>query len=405
MQRPCFFVFFVAFCSCFGFGLPLTAESPAPKLRAVQMKFSFAEIIAGTLIVCVPQVRAELANGIKAIVHDAVVTYDDVGILSLDGEEMLARRFYNRRDLFEKEVDKLRRDTLDQLVERQLILHEFKTAGYALPESVVDELVDEKIRSDYTDRRTLTRTLNGKGTTFEKFRQAARDNFVISALSSKNISQEILISPHKVEAYYQAHRDDFKVEDEVKIRLLTLPQLSDAVVPSAEQTAEEILTKLKAGASFSEMASRYSQGAPGKQEGIWYEASQLTRHLADIAASLQPGQYSSVMSRSSGDDYWICQYEHGRPVLGRHYQVERAKEKLVEEKRFDDASASTNLPSCKEFFLLFVDEKRTAHVKPLNEELRGKIEQEFMLQERARLKKQWIEKLKKKTFVRVFPGG
>ena len=77
--------------------------------------------------------------------------------------------------------------------------------------------------------------------------------------------------------------------------------------------AEEIFAKLKEGVTFAELVVAYSQT---KQEGEWYEWPQLTRHLADIATSLQPGQHSGVMSRSAGGDYWICQGKGGQPILG-----------------------------------------------------------------------------------------
>jgi transposase len=283
-----------------------------------------------------------------------------------------------------------------------LILHDFNTAGYNLPESVVDALVDEEIRAEYSDRKTLTKTLQAQGRTYEKFRQRVRDKFIERALRAKNISQEIIISPHKVEAFYQAHREDFKVEDEVKLRLLTLPQSTAPGAPAAKKMADEILLKLKEGATFAEMAALYSLA---KQEGVWYEWSTLTKHLADIAAPMQAGQHTGVMSRSAGeDDYWVCRYENGQATQGRHYGISGSKERLMEEVRFDSGSSSTNLPPPKEYFLMLLEDKRAAHYKPLNE-VRTKIEGEFTLQERARLEKQWMERLKKKTFVRVFPGG
>ena len=48
-----------------------------------------------------------------------------------------------------------------------------------------------------------------------------------------------------------------------------------------------------------------------------------------------------------------------------------------------------------------VEDKRAAHYKPLNT-VRDQIEKDFLDQEQRRLKKQWIERLKKKTFVRYF---
>ncbi|PWU16082.1 MAG: hypothetical protein C5B50_14125 [Verrucomicrobia bacterium] len=368
------------------------------------MNFCYRRVVFCALIGAALQSRAQLANGIKAIIHDSVVTYDEVSESMHGSEKLLVRRYYDRPDLLEREVEKLRKDTLDVLVNRQLILHEFKTAGYNLPESVVDEMVEEEIRKKFIDRRTMIRTLNEEGYTYATFRQRERESFIESAMRAKNISHEVIVSPIKIKHYYDAHLDEFKVEDEVKVRILTLPQLSESVVPSARQQLEEALAKLKAGESFTNICTLYAPGGQSNKEGTWYEASQLTKHLSDILAPLKPGEHTGILSRSAGDDYWICEYGGGRPVRGRHYTVAGSKEKLLDEKYFDSAAASTNLPPCREFFLVFLEDRHTAHVKPLDEEVRTKIEQEFLSQERSRLEKQWMEKLKKKTFVRVFPG-
>jgi hypothetical protein len=48
-----------------------------------------------------------------------------------------------------------------------------------------------------------------------------------------------------------------------------------------------------------------------------------------------------------------------------------------------------------------VEEKKIAHTKPLSE-LREEIEKDLLVQERARLRGKWIERLKTKSFVRKF---
>jgi len=368
------------------------------------MSSCYKKTVLCVVIGCALKSRAEMANGIKAIVHDSVVTFDDVSEMMSGGQKQLLRRLYDRPDLYERELERLRKDTLEVLLNRQLILHEFRTAGYNLPDSVVDEMVDEEIRRKFMDRRTMIRTLNEEGITFATFRQRERENFIESAMRSKNISHEVLVSPRKVQDYYDTHQDEFKVEDEVKVRILTLPQLAESAVPSAQQRAEDVLAKLKTGESFTNLCALYAPGGQSNKEGAWYEASQLTKHLSDILAPLKPGQHSGILSRSAGDDYWICQYEDGRPVLGRHYTVVGSKEKLAEEQHFETVSASTNLPPAREFFFVQLEDRRAAHIKPLDEEVRAKIEQEFISHERARIENLWMEKLKKKTFVRVFPG-
>jgi hypothetical protein len=52
-------------------------------------------------------------------------------------------------------------------------------------------------------------------------------------------------------------------------------------------------------------------------------------------------------------------------------------------------------------YVLLVEDARTAHYKPLPE-VRDQIERNLILEERNRLEKKWIDRLKKKTFVNTF---
>jgi parvulin-like peptidyl-prolyl isomerase len=54
------------------------------------------------------------------------------------------------------------------------------------------------------------------------------------------------------------------------------------------------------------------------------------------------------------------------------------------------------------FYIMLVEDKHETHVKPLPE-VRDQIEKVLLQKEQTRLMQQWIEKLKKKTFVREFP--
>lgn len=314
------------------------------------MKVVCTILAAAFLAFVAPCARAELANGIVAIVHDSVVTFIEVDDLTRQTAPTTINTYRNQPDVLEKKLEETRNVNRQTLIEKQLILHDFKTAGYQLPESVIDDLVQERIRARFIDRVTLVKSLQAEGITVEKFRRQVRENFIVEALRAKNISSEIIISPHKVATYYQAHHDDFKVEDEVKLRMIVLTN-----APQSRKMADEIHAKLKEGASFKELAAVYSQGSARHQAGDWgwVERSVLRKELADVAFSLKPGQFSNVIE--TGD-------------------------------------------TC---YLMMVEEARISHFKPLSE-VREQIERTLVLDERKRLEQQWMDKLKKKTFVRYF---
>jgi peptidyl-prolyl cis-trans isomerase SurA len=362
---------------------------------------AIAALLVGSSLIAIQ--AAELADGIKAVVHDSVITLSDVEIMTAVTADVLARQYRPDTEAFEKKMEESRTENLQKAIGSQLILHEFKTAGYNLPDSVIEDEVQDRIRSKYGDRVHLTKSLQAEGITYEKFRQRIKDQFIVAALRQKNISSEIIVSPHKVEAYYIAHRDDFKLEDEVKLQMIVLKQDDKPEAASAEKRAEEILSKLKQGAKITEMAAVYSEGSQRKSDWGWWELSRLSKGLGDVAGSLPAGQFSKVMSRAGVDDYWMYQYDGGQPVLARHYAVDPAtkKEKLTEERKLEGGTIPDSLPQPQEFYLMMVEDRRPAHLKPLGE-VREQIEKDLILEERNRLEKQWIEKLKKKTFIRYF---
>src|SRR4030095_11741194 len=118
------------------------------------------------------------------------------------------------------------------------------------------------------------------------------------------------------------------------------------------------------------------------------------------ACALKPGQNSGViaLAREDSEIYWIYQYDkNGQVTTGRKYTD---KGTLVEEKKFESA-ASVNLLQPRDFYLMLVEDKRIARTKALPE-VRDEIEKTLIVQERARLHKKWIDRLKAKSFVRYF---
>jgi parvulin-like peptidyl-prolyl isomerase len=308
-----------------------------------------AAVLAGAV-----SARAELVNAIQAVVHDSVITYQEVNALTEQTADVLIDRYRSQPSVLERELNKMRAENLERQVQNKLILQDFKTAGYNVPESVIDDMFQDRLKSEFGDRARATKSLEERGMSIEKYRQLIRDRFVIQQLRLKNISQELIISPHKVETYYLSHREDFKVEDQVKLRMIVLNKPKDGN-GQTRKLADEIEGKLKEGAAFSEMATIYSQGSQRSQGGDWgwVEKSVLRKELSDVAFGLKPGERSGII-----DTEQAC-------------------------------------------YLMLVEDKRSAHYKTLTE-VREQIDKDLLQEERTRLEKQWIERLKKKTFIRYF---
>lgn len=318
------------------------------------MKLSLFILSFAVCAIITAEAQTAVVDGIQSVVANRVVTFSEVEDYTRPAADSLHRQYYSQPEVFQQKMNQALNDSLEQLVERMLILRSFDTEGYKLPDSVVDELVQERIHDRFGDRVTFMKTLQSQGLTVEQFRKQVRDQYIESALRNQHVQREIFVSPYKVEKYYKSHQDDFQVQDEVKLRMIVLPK-SGSDDTNTIKLAREIEAQVKSGTPFTEMAATYSQGSQQHQAGDWgwVERSVLRKALADVAFNLKPGTVSDPVDTPD---------------------------------------------TC---YLMMVEDVRPAHVRPLNE-IAPDIEKILRIQEQSRLQKQWIDSLKKKTFVRYF---
>ena len=298
------------------------------------------------------RVQADLADGVKAIVNDKIITYQEVRDISAAAIDVLQREYADQPQLFDQKLNDTMNDGLETLIENQLILHEFNTKYNPLPDRAVDELVQDRIHEQFGDRITCVKTLQAEGKTYEQFRQEIRDQFIISQLRYKNLSDEkIVISPYKIQSYYQTHQEEFKIGDQVKLRMIVLNKESSDDT-ATRQKANDILDQIKKGSSFESLATAYSQDSQ-HQGSDWIETSVLRKELADAVASLQPGETSGIIETPD---------------------------------------------NC---YILRLDDRRTTHVKSLAD-VRPDIEKTLRTQAQKDAQQKWIASLKKKAFIRYF---
>jgi parvulin-like peptidyl-prolyl isomerase len=135
--------------------------------------------------------------------------------------------------------------------------------------------------------------------------------------------------------------------------MITLPKPADAP-DAARKIAEEIIRKIDGGTPFAEMASIYSSDATrakGGDRGWVGRDSHMRDELVNAMFKLKPGQHSSTIE------------------------------------------------SPESIFILYAEEVKTEHVRPLAE-ARDEIQQKLRTDEARRLYDKWVARLRSKAFVR-----
>lgn len=296
----------------------------------------------------------QIVNGIKALVSDEVITEFEVRQATGPAAELLFREYRTDPATFNEKYAAALSDNLEQLMERHLILHEFEQAGYNLPESIIDETIQGKIRERWGDRRTLTKSLQAEGRTYEGFRRQMRNQIIIDAMRAQYLGRDPLISPRQIENYYQEHLEDYALEEQIHLSMIVLNKLGGTNDPVPAR-AREILKKIQQGESFGDMAATYSDGSQRLERGDWgwVDRSVLREELAEVAFRLKPGEVSDVIETE------------------------------------------------KTCYIMRVEEVKEAHYKPLRE-VQEDIERTLQAEARTERQIRWIDRLKRKTFIRYF---
>lgn len=309
--------------------------------------------------------HAQVIDGIAAVVNDKVITFSEVR-KQVDPIEAQYRELFSGMELVEK-VKEARLNSLKSLVERELIIQEFNEKGFFIPDNVIDERISKIVEGQYEgDRAALIRTLQANGVSIRQFKDNIREQIIVQAMRSRNVSSAVIVSPFQIEQYYQDNVRQFVEPDQVKLRMIYLkeglfketrkmPDGSSMEVDPQKLIMEEILRKVETGSDFASLARGYSespQRANGGDMG-WVSESTLRPELSKVAFNLQPGQNSDIIKTDDG------------------------------------------------YYILLVEDIRRSTVLALSE-VRDSIESTLLQRERERLQQEWLDSLRAKAFIKMF---
>jgi peptidyl-prolyl cis-trans isomerase D len=126
------------------------------------------------------------------------------------------------------------------------------------------------------------------------------------------------VSDADIQAYYNAHLDQYKTPAQLKTRhiLISVPKGADAKTDAAAKAkAADVLKQLKAGGNFADLAKKYSDDPGSKDQGgdlPMMAASGFVPEYSNAAMALNPGQTSDLVHTQFG--YHIIQTEQKQPA-------------------------------------------------------------------------------------------
>ena len=294
-------------------------------------------------------------HGIAAIAEERIITYEELRREMAPLIGRIRQRARNPRE-FEHLMSQLYFDVLQDLIDRVLIVKEFRKKEYNIPQTVIENEYDRILIEDFNeDRRKFLESLQVQGKTVSEFRKELEENIIVSVMRGEMRKSLSEISPEKIESFYNVNKIHFYQEESVHLRLIMLKPLADEPKDLLRQNAERIMHKLNEGADFVEIAREESQDSRSKKGGDWgwINRTDLRPELSEAAFALDPHQYSQPIE------------------LG------------------------------EQIFILYVEDKRDEGIQALVE-VRDTIENILAGQIARQAQDRWLERLRKDSYVKFF---
>lgn len=294
-------------------------------------------------------------EGIAAIVEGKVITFEDIRRELRPLLPQLQSQYPNRQALDQAVLD-LAKDIRQVLVERVLVKTEFEKLGFRIPATYIDGRIDELLVTEFEgDRQRRHEYLQKRNQTFQEYREELEEKIIIDAMRARLERSQAMVSPVRIQNYYDNHKDDFYEEEQVKlITIMLLPEAGQEVADVVKK-AEQIRSQALEGTSFEELAKNHGQdpigGKPGQER--WYSRSDLRAPMSDVAFALENGSVSE-------------------PVVIDPY-----------------------------VFLFKLTERKPRGIRELND-VRDEIEQILVNQSTRQAMQEWVQALLSRSYVRFF---
>lgn len=244
--------------------------------------------------------QGTVVEQIIAMVNDQVISKSDYERAERQLEQEAQQQNWPPQELMEQ-----RRDLLRSLIDKQLLLSKGKELGISGETEVVKRLDDMRKQYHLDTMEDLQKAAEAQGVSWEDLREQIRENVITSSVISQEVGRRIDIAPSEIQAYYNAHLQDYQRPEEVKLSeiLVATPNADDAAqVAEAEKKANDIEGRLKSGADFATVAKADSGGPTASEGGRLgaYKRGDLPKVMEDATFNLQPGQFTSPIRTKQG---------------------------------------------------------------------------------------------------------
>jgi peptidyl-prolyl cis-trans isomerase C len=165
---------------------------------------------------------------------------------------------------------------------------------------IVRELVLQQAKKDGIDKSPIVA---------EKLEELKK-RLVVEAFLKKKVEEQANISDADLQKFYDENKDKFKSDAQIK---------ASHILVKDEKTAQDVLAKVKGGASFEELAKQFSMDSAAQKGGDlgWFSKGTMLPEFEKAAFGLKEGEASGIVRTKFG--FHIIKLTGKRPAGQREF--------------------------------------------------------------------------------------
>jgi peptidyl-prolyl cis-trans isomerase SurA len=266
-----------------------------------------------------------LLNEIVARVNEKIITFIDLK------EELRRLRSSLRQEnespeLLEQAFQREKPTVLRTMIQNEVFVQ--RAEEYGIPDSVEPDVgkILEQMREDsgIPSMEVLDQYLRQQGSSLEDYRASLKQRLIIDALLQQFVYSKLTLLTPEIEAYYQENIERYTEKAEVELReILFLKEEADEA--QLRKQAGEVLTRLRAGASFEDLAKQFSDGPTASQGGGIgsFKEGSMAAPIEEVAFQLEEGAISGIIEADYG--FQIIQVMRRIPAQERPLEEVRSE--------------------------------------------------------------------------------
>ena len=229
------------------------------------------------------------------------------------------------------------KDVLRDLVDQQLLLEKGKDLSITGDTDLIKRLDQMRKDMKLETMEELEKAATAQGISYEDFKQNLRNQIITQKVIGEEVGSHLSVTKEEQQQFYDEHKNELEQPESIKLsEILIAPKkpAADAAKPApeaaadasaaggsdpknqeaakqaadaaalaaAEAKAADVLKQIRAGASFEDVAKKYSDGPSAAQGGDLgvFKRGALAKELEDKTFAMKSGEVTDVIRTKQG---------------------------------------------------------------------------------------------------------